>query len=76
MIQSNGDDIIHRDLYQPYHYEHRMKQQQLQKDRDFFDSLAAENFWNQFLFAVQIPCTKKALIRLGTNNPKLISLLS
>jgi hypothetical protein len=47
-----------------------MKQQQLQKDRDFFGSLAAENFWHQFLFAAQIPCTKKTFIRVGTDNAK------
>jgi hypothetical protein len=51
-----------------------MKQQQLQKDRDFFGSLAAENFWHQFLFAAQILCTKKTFIRVETDNPNQISL--
>jgi hypothetical protein len=72
MTKSNGDEIS-RGIYQPYQC--LLKQQQLQKDRDFFGSLAAENFWHQFLFAAQIPCAKKVIIRVGTNNPRLISLL-
>jgi hypothetical protein len=63
------DEISHG-IYQPCHYQCLMKQQQLQKDRDFFGSLAAENFWHQFLFAAQIPCTKKTFIRVGTDNAK------